>query len=347
MSHTGWDQCRPVSGGRAPVTAATFIPTPAQQRLTEDLLGLYEERPLANPSWAPELRSWLEAELADHVPRIRKQQRLWVGKSLMSDVLGCEANYQAGRSPFQWSAAAARGEIVHRAVALRVAGSNDEPRDLTWAAIEQAQANGSASLASWLRELPAPDRAALATESLPGIDRFVSTWPAIPASWRPVPEYPVAADFARGRIHVAGRVDLSLGSHRLGADGLLRRRKLLLELKSAGPHYEHRAEHLGYALLETLQSHVAPWRAATYYLHTGTWIADTITLEALQVAARRLVAAVRRSIELHDGRKPTRRAGWRCGSCTLAEGCGERVRSAEVAAPSGGDWSQALRVPSP
>ena len=43
---------------------------------------------------------------------------------------------------------------------------------------------------------------------------------------------------------------------------------------------------------------------ACYYLHPGTSIADTITLDAPYVAAHRLIAAVRSVIELNDGREP-------------------------------------------
>lgn len=109
----------------------------------------------------------------------------------------------------------------------------------------------------------------------------------------------------------------------------MRCRRLLIELKTGSPNPDHRAEHLTYSLLDTLQTGLAPWRAATCYLDAGTWVTDDITLELLRVAAGRLVTAVRRLIEL-DGRPPTRQAGWRCGSCTLAEGCAERLRGSKT-----------------
>lgn len=100
---------------------------------------------------------------------------------------------------------------------------------------------------------------------------------------------------------------------------------MLVDLKSGRLNADHRAEHLLYALLETLKTGVAPFRAATYYLDEGTWVADTITKELLVVAGRRLIDATQRIIELGDGREPTRQAGWRCGFCPLAEDCGTKV----------------------
>lgn len=175
-----------------PVTATTSSTrTPAQQRVADELLSLHQQRPVADPSWAPELRRWIDEALVDHVPRIR-QRRLWVGKSSVAGVLSCEAHYVGGRSDFRWTPRTARGEVIHRAIALTAAGSKAEPRDLAWAAIDQARATGGRSLATWLRGLPEADRVALAAEALPGIDGFLSTWPALQPSWRPVPEYPVA-----------------------------------------------------------------------------------------------------------------------------------------------------------
>lgn len=300
---------------------------PAQQRVAEELLGLGQERPLADLSWGPELADWIDDALEDHANELGSE-RLWVGKGTISGVLGCEANHLAEREPFAWSPHIAKGEIVHRAVALAAAGSEAEPRDLAVAAIDQAQLGGSKSIASWLRTLPDNQRVALVAEALPGIDGFLTSWPPLRAAWRPVPEYPVGAEVGDGRVKVTGRVDLALGGNRVGPDNVLRRRRMLIELKTGRPNDDHRAEHLLYALLETLKTGVAPFRSATYYLDDGAWVSDDITKELLVVAGRRLVGAVQRIIELRTGRDPTRQAGWRCGFCPLADNCPERSATA-------------------
>ncbi len=311
--------------GSAAVTAPSPL-TPAQLRVAGELLLLDEERPLADLSWAPELADWIDDALEHHRPYIRAE-RLWIGKSTISSVLGCEAHHDVGRGDFAWSSRTARGDIVHRAVAMAAAGSEAEPRDLAWASIDQAQLDGGGSLATWLRGLPEPQRVALVAEALPGIDSFITNWPPLKATWRPVPEYPVGAEIADGKVKVTGRVDLALGSNRVGLEGGLRRRRMLIELKSGRPNSDHRSEHLLYSLLETLKTGVAPFRAATYYLDDGTWVADTISKELLVVSGRRLIEATQRIIELADGRLPTRQAGWRCGFCPLASDCEERIRA--------------------
>ncbi len=62
------------------------------------------------------------------------------------------------------------GVRSHRAVAITAAGSEAEPRDLAWAAVEQAQREGGRSIGSWLRGLTETERLALVAEALPGID---------------------------------------------------------------------------------------------------------------------------------------------------------------------------------
>lgn len=213
-----------------------------------------------------------------------------------------------------------------------------EPRDLAWAAIDQAQLDGGRSIAAWLRDLPESHRVALVAEALPGIDGFLSNWPSLKAAWRPVPEYPVGAEIADGRVKVTGGVDLALGNNRVGPGGGLRRRRMLIELKPGRPNSDHRAEHLLYALLETLKTGVAPFRAATYYLDDGRWVADSITKELLVVAGRRLIEATQRIVELADGSEPTRLVGWRCGFCPLAYNCRERLNAEGLAGKSSGGW---------
>jgi len=73
-------------------------------------------------------------------------------------------------------------------------------------------------------------------------------------------------------------------------------------------------------LLELLRSGIAPWRSATYYTATSTWVADDITFDLLVLAGTRLIDATKRLIELTNGREPERRPGWRCGYCPLVKG---------------------------
>lgn len=302
--------------------------TPEQQRVADDLLALGQERPIADTSWGPELADWIDDALVGHAGRVGPKQ-LWVSKGSISGVLGCEVNYLVTKDDFAWSTEIAKGVIVHHSIALAAAGSDVPPRDLAYAAIDQAKTAGSRSLGTWLSELSGQQRVALVAEAVVGIDGFLSAFPTLKAAWHPVPEYPVAATIADGNVRVTGRVDLALGSNRPGPDKFLRRRRMFIEIKSGRPRPEHRPEHLLYALLETLRSGVAPFRSATYYTGEGRWVADDITKDLLVVAGMRLIDATQRLIEIGDGREPTRQAGWQCGFCPLAERCPERIQADE------------------
>lgn len=309
-------------------TAATdlTILTPTQQRVAEGLLGLGHERPVADLSWGPELADWIDDALIEHGPRVGPGQ-LWVSKGSISGVHGCEAHHIVTKGDFAWTNETAKGVDVHHAIALAAAGSNAPPRDLAYAAVGQAEAIGGRSLGAWLRDRSDQDRVALVADAVVGIDGFLSAFPPLKAAWHPVAEFPVGATIADGRVRVSGRVDLALGNNRPGPDHALRRRRILIEVKTGRPRPEHRAEHLLYALLETLRSGVAPFRSATYYTSEGTWVADDITKELLVVSGMRLIDATQRLIELGDGRDPQRRAGWRCGFCPLADDCPQRIEA--------------------
>lgn len=296
---------------------------PMSQRLLDDLLSLDEERPVAEP-WGNELAQWINEALGGHAGHIQGD-RLFLGKAAISGLLGCEARHLGPREDFRWTPRAARGEIVHRAVAMALAGNKAESQGLVVAALDQTMASGAGGLSGWLHEQSEPARAVVVTEAIPVVNAFVAAWPPIKPAWGLITEYPVVADLAGGRIRVAGRVDLVLGANRVGHDEVLRRKRVFIELKTGKPNPSHRADHLLYALLETLRTGVAPWRSATYWLDEGTLLVDTITMDLLVVAARRLIDAVERHIELSAGRPPTRQPGWRCDYCALAQHCDERL----------------------
>lgn len=238
------------------------------------------------------------------------------------------------KDDFAWTVEIAKGTVVHHAIALAAAGSDAPPRDLAYAAVHQAKTTGGRSLGRWLSDLSGEERVALVAEAVVGIDGFLDAFPPLKAAWHPVPEYPVAATIADGKVRVTGRVDLALGSNRPDRDNVLRRRRMFIEIKTGRPRPEHRAEHLLYALLETLRSGVAPFRSATYYTAEGNWVADDITKDVLAVAGMRLIGPTQRLIELGDGREPDRQAGWRCGFCPLAPGCAERLRAETLSSES-------------
>ncbi len=298
---------------------------PLQQAVADDLLDVGGERPIADLAWAQELSAWIEEDLADHASLVGPGQHRW-GKGAIASILGCEAHHLASVGDFSWTSAIAKGTIVHQAIALVAAGSEAAPRDLAYAALDQAASAGNSSLRTWLDALADQEKVALVGECVVGIDGFLSAFPPLQAQWRPVAEWPVSATIAAGKVRIAGRVDLSLGAPRPGPEGIERRR-LIVEVKSGAPRPEHRADHLLYSLLDTLRSKIPPWRAATFYTQDGTWVADDITEELLVVAAGRLIDAVKRLIEVVYSRVPARRVGWRCQFCSIEPTCPARLHS--------------------
>lgn len=258
--------------------------TPAQVRIAVGLLGLGEERPVADLDWASELADWIDDALTTHSGG-PGPTRWTVTKASLAGVFGCEAHSVASRGQFAWNNRTAKGTVVHNAIALAAAGgATTSARILAEAAMDEAQRSGDKSLAAWLAGLGPAQRASLIAESVPPIDGFLSAFPPLRPAWNPIAEYPVAATIGDGRVRVSGRVDLALGSNRRDGDRFLRRRRLFIEVKTGASRPEHRAVHLLYALLETLRSGVAPFRAATYYTEDATWLADDITKELLVVA---------------------------------------------------------------
>jgi len=298
---------------------------PMQLRVAEELLAVGQERPVADLSWATDLATWLDEELREHAGRIGPKQ-LWVTKSGVAGVLGCEARY-AAKDNFRWATGAAKGVIVHAAIALAVGGSHADAHDLADAAFDEAASGGA--LGAWLGNLSTQERTTLVTESVVEIAAFLGSFPPLGTASNVAAEYPLATTVAHGKVRVSGRVDLAIGSPRRAPDGSITRRRILIETKTGRVRHEHRAEHLAYALLELLRVGVAPFRAATFYTSDATWVADDITFDLLFVAAVRLVDATKRLVELRNGREPTRQPGWRCGYCPLSGACPDRVKPAE------------------
>ena len=117
---------------------------------------------------------------------------------------------------------------------------------------------------------------------------FLELWPPLKPQWRPRCESKVGADLLDDRIHLAGKVDLSIGV----ADGM-RAGKVLIDLKTGGFSPSHLDDLRFYALIETIKLGVPPRRVATHYLDTGKLVPEDVTEATLAVrgeAARSTVS---------------------------------------------------------
>ena len=302
--------------------------TPAQREILEKLRGGDRDRPVFAAALRDEVRARLEEELAPIAGDLGTDL-LWIGKSALGRVHACEAHQVAvAGEPFEWSVAAARGTLAHKAIELSVhARGEPTPLDLVDRALDRL-ADGPDQLAAYLRALDEVDRAELRAAVNELVVKFQELWPPLRRRWLPSTESALRLELFGGRVVLRGRVDLTLG--RAHGD---RAGKLVVDLKSGGSHAGHLEDLRFYALLETVRVGVPPFRLATYYLDGGTFVAEDVTEGVLEAAMRRTVAGARKLADLQLGlRSPVVTPNPACRWCPAREGC-DGARQWEDAAP--------------
>lgn len=270
------------------------LPTPAHQRLVEDLLAWNAPRPVGDPALRDQLHADLVAGLAPLADRIPPGQRLFLGKSSLG-ALVCDGRYlDQEDSPFEWSPQLAGGKLAHRAIELDQAARRevgpDEVVDHAW--VEYVTAGDS--FADWLNRLDRVGASALRHTAEQRVTDFRDTWPVLPPSAHLRLEHRIEATFLDGRIIVRGTPDLTLGGVRDD-----RCRMLLVDLKTGqrNPMSERQDLRL-YALLATLKYGLAPFRWATYYVSEGAWDHEDLDDGLLHAAVRRVVDAATQAARL-------------------------------------------------
>ena len=304
--------------------------TPAQRRVTDELLALGQPRPRFDPSLAESLRAALEDALAPLLDALDGDS-LWISKKALTDVHACEAHYLAESGPWSgWSLPAAGGEVAHRAIQLSVALSGSPtPTDLVDHALAQLAADEAGSLGSFLAALPAPAVAEIRASASNGVATFLECWPPLPATWWPRTELPVRAELCGGRVVLQGKIDLSLG--RAVADEA---RCLFVDLKTGARYAAHLDDLRFYALVQALRIGVPPFRVASYYLDSASFHAEDVSADTLEIALRRTVDGARKMVEVRSGqRTATVTPCPRCRYCRARATC----RGAE-------DWERRRQV---
>ncbi|HEX3840308.1 MAG TPA: hypothetical protein VHU85_05925 [Acidimicrobiales bacterium] len=145
-----------------------------------------------------------------------------------------------------------------------------------------------AQLVTWIENLPASERGALAAEVVRQSADLVTRWPRLDPAWLPRTQVPMRVGVAGGSVELSGRVDLAIGRPGLGVASVA-----IVEVKSGVRRPEHRHDLHFYALLETLRSPAPPFAVATYYSRTGELDVDPVSDELLASAARRTAAGIR------------------------------------------------------
>jgi len=286
----------------------------------DELMARGRERPRFGPEVEADLRGHLEDAVAPLVGGATDDEdALWVTKGNLGQVHACEAHFgAAAEEGFAWSAANAKGTVAHRAVELSVTFRGEPaPLELVDHALESlGREERRNSPRTWLESATPVELADLRASANDVVAKFLECWPRLSPRWSPRSESGIGAELAGGKVVLWGRVDLLLGR----ADGDTAK-VLVVDLKTGRPHSSHLDDLRFYALVQTLRVGVPPFRVASYYLDTATFHHEDVTVEMLDLAARRAVDGIRKMAELRGGREPTVSPGPQCGWCHLATTC--------------------------
>jgi len=270
--------------------------TPAQTQVLAMLRECDQGRFEVDPRMREGLRARLHEDLAPVAGAIT--QPVFVGKAAMARVLACEAHEVAEAAvPFEWSLAAARGTVAHRAIQLSVARTDrPSPLGLVDDALARLADDPNIRIADYLLGLTDAERAELRGDVSEIVGSFLELWPPLERGWRPQTESPRRAELFDGMVILSGKLDLTLGA----PDGLQAGR-VVVDLKTGNRHAGHVDELRFYALLDTLRCGVPPFRLVRYYLDAGDLVAEDVSEDVLEAAVRRTVDATRKLIELRTG----------------------------------------------
>ncbi len=272
----------------------TDQPTPAHQRLVDELLAWDQPRPVVDPTLRDRLHTRLMEGLAPVVDQVPAGQRLFLGKTSLASLV-CDGRYlDQESSNFEWSPQLAGGKLAHRAIELDLAGRRQEDVEAIVASAWREFASDDSSIASWLNQLDTVAASALRHTALQRLTDFRDTWPLLPAAAHLRLEQRIEATAGDGAIIIRGTPDIVLGGVRDD-----RARMLLVDLKTGmrSPAMERQDMRL-YALLATLKYGLPPFRWATYYVSEGAWDAEDFAEELLTGAVNRVVDAANRAVVL-------------------------------------------------
>ncbi len=299
--------------------------TPVQQRTLEELGAPSDERPAFPNELGRRLRADLEVGLRPVLDDLAPDEDLSLSKHLLARVHGCEGRMlaeDAAGDEFVVTVAIARGAVAHKAVELGVHWPG-EPLPL--ALVDEALARLSNS-DHWLRDFLETcsdgDRAELRGTAGDRVAKFFECFPPLHPRWRPVTESSQIVDLADGRVRLRGKVDLTLGTARPGADGQPRAGKVVIDLKTGAPNPVHRDDLRFYALLDTVRLGIPPRLVASFYLDMGESRTEAITEGVLDATVARTVDAARRIVSLRAGTvEPAFRPGPPCRWCVARPTC--------------------------
>lgn len=317
------------------MTSVLPATTPAQRRVI-DLLGRRADDEPITADVVDALRDELEQRLEEPASRVPEGAVLWVGKSALHQIDTCEGRWQVEASNrFTWTVASARGTVAHKAIELGTSWRGEaEPCRLVDEAVARLADDGAGPLGTFLRALSTVELAELRQEAVAFVTAFEECFPPLKSRWRPVVDGPAKVSLAGGRIVLSGRPDLTLGRAAEGG-------KVIVDLKTGHPSRHHVDDLRFYALVDACKVGVPARRLATFYLDSGTPVAEAVTTGILEAATERVVRAVEAMVAVRTAERPaTVRANPSCRWCPGLAGC--ETGSAWVAADDDGEHDESF-----
>ena len=260
------------------------------------------------------VREQIETTLAPLAAKLTADRPLFISKSSLTTVHGCEAHYLASLDSFEWTILNVRGTVMHKAVELAINWRGSvEPSALVDEALARLEDEESRGPSEFIAQLTPGERAQLRSYAVDLYTKFEESFPPLKASWRPVTESAARVELFNGLIFLSTRVDLTLGGP--GS-------KVIIDLKSGRIYSNHREDLRFYALVESLRSGQPPRRLATYSLESARADVEEVTEGVLQSAVRRVVDGANAIYELtREEREPKLNPGSQCRWCPLKETC--------------------------
>lgn len=244
-------------------------------------------------------------------------ETLWVSKSFLSKVHGCEVLHLQP-DDFEWRPASAAGFVAHKAIELALNWRGEAaPAQVVDEALARL-ADQADSRGSFVAGLSEADWAELRSRAVDRATKFLQDFPPLPLAAQPVLE--AAAKWRPpGTIEMSGKVDLQVGKP-FGRESRL----LIVDFKSGNRSHHHREDLRFYAVVQTLRQAVPPRKLVTYYLDYAESEVEDVTEGTLQAGLTRALAGIEKHIELKvEGRPPVKRPGFACRWCPLNNECVE------------------------
>ena len=242
-------------------------------------------------------------------------ETLWVSKSFLSKVHGCEVLHLQP-DDFEWRPASAAGFVAHTAIELALNWRGEAAPALVVDEALARLADQADSRGSFVAGLSDADWAELRSRAVDRTTKFLQDFPPLPLSAQPVLEAAVKWR-PPGTIEMSGKVDLQIGKP-FGRESRL----LIVDFKSGNRSHHHREDLRFYAVVQTLRQSVPPRKLVTYYLDYAESEVEDVTVGTLQAGLTRALAGIEKHIELKvEGRPPVKRPGFACRWCPLNNEC--------------------------